>query len=174
METWPAWGWAALMGAGAAGYALKSALRRWAFARRRRRGRQGEQEAERLLQKRGYRVLRRQPTRVLRYTLDGAAVDVTVRADLLAERGGRRFLVEVKTGRTAPRLKTAETRRQLLEYAHAFDVHGVLLVNADAGTVHRIGLPARRRRPLTLYALLVGVLLGALGAWAVGAWALGM
>lgn len=165
METLPTWGWAALLGAGAAGYAFRTALRRWSFARRRRRGRQGEREAEALLSRRGYRVQQRQPGRVLRYTLDGAPVQVRVRADLLVVRGGRRYLAEVKTGRRAPRLETPETRRQLLEYAHAFDVHGILLVNADAGTVRRVGLPMRRRRVSPWVALLAGLLLGALGAW---------
>lgn len=172
VETWPAWGWVALLGAGAGGYALRGLFRRWTFARRRRRGRQGEIEAERLLSQRGYRVLRRQPSRVLRYTLDGVPVDVTVRADLLVRRAGRRYLAEVKTGRRAPRLETAETRRQLLEYEHAFDVQGVLLVDADAGRVQRVGLPRRLPRPRALWPLTVGLLLGALGT--IGAlWFLG-
>jgi hypothetical protein len=57
-------------------------------------------------------------------------------------------VAEVKTGRWAPRLETAATRRQLLEYRFAFDVDGVLLVDADADRVSSIefgGATAARR-----------------------------
>ena len=58
-----------------------------------------------------------------------------LRADLLVTRNGRRYVAEVKTGRTAPRLDCAATRRQLLEYRIAFGVDGVLLVDAESDCV---------------------------------------
>ncbi len=50
-------------------------------------------------------------------------------------------MAEVKTGAAAPQLSTAATRRQLLEYRVAFDVDGVLLVDAEAGRVQRVVFP---------------------------------
>ncbi|MCZ7678051.1 MAG: hypothetical protein M5U28_04430 [Sandaracinaceae bacterium] len=68
-----------------------------------------------------------------------------MRADLLVERGGLAWIAEVKTGAEAPSITTRATRRQLLEYAHAFDVAGVLLVDPERGRVHRVTLPGPRR-----------------------------
>jgi hypothetical protein len=48
------------------------------------------------------------------------------------------LVAEVKTGEVAPRLSTAATRRQLLEYRVAFDVDGVLLVCPERGTIQRV------------------------------------
>jgi hypothetical protein len=92
--------------------------------------------------------------------VDGVALPVDVRADLLVEKGARRFVVEVKTGKLAPRLETAATRRQLLEYLVAFEVDGVLLFDAEASSLRTVVFPdaggPRRmssRAPLVLVAL---------------------
>src|SRR5581483_6398397 len=109
----------------------------------------GEARAEALLEQRGFVVVARQATE-----------EWSVRRG----RGGRRFVVEVKTGREAPSLDSSATRRQLLEYGCAFAVDGVLLVNAEAETVEPVTfhLPAARpRRSRWLLAFLVGLLLGA-------------
>ena len=66
------------------------------------------------------------------------------RADYLVARNVERYVAEVKTGRLAPRIDTATTRRQLLEYRLAFDVDGVLLVDAESAKVHRIVFPLPR------------------------------
>jgi len=69
---------------------------------------------------------------------DGEPVTFGLRADYLVARKGRRYIAEVKTGRLAPRLSHGPTRRQLLEYRAAFDVHGVILVDADAETITHV------------------------------------
>ena len=76
--------------------------------------------------------------------VDGEATRIELRADYVVTRQGRRYVAEVKTGRVAPRIETASTRRQLLEYRHAFDVDGVLLVDADARRIHLVELPPAR------------------------------
>src|SRR5688572_13841325 len=106
---------------------------------------EGEREAVAILTAHGFEVEAAQA--VVSYTLevDGATVDVTVRADYLVARGPERFVAEVKTGRVAPRIETPATRRQLLEYHHAFGVDGVLLVDADNEKVSRISFGPRSR-----------------------------
>ena len=92
-----------------------------------------------------------------------------LRGDLLVRRSGETFLVEVKTGEREPSLRSSATRRQLLEYAHAFDVDGLLLVDATTGAVHEVRTPATRAaRPRAgLGWVFAVVALGALGAWLV-------
>lgn len=160
-----------------AGLALVQTARLWwvrAGDRRRRvfrakRAQAGERDAARLLKRLGYRVLERQVQAEVVYTLDGAPEAFALRGDLLVRRGGERFLVEVKTGEREPSLRSSATRRQLLEYAHAFDVDGLLLVDATTGAVHEVRTPATRAaRPRAgLGWVFAVVALGALGAWLV-------
>ncbi len=118
------------------------ALARWrsrALARRRwARAAAGEVEAEDLLAERGFAVLDRQAGLVWSIECDGEPHPVELRADLLVERDGRRYVAEVKTGATAPLLTNAATRRQLLEYCVAYEVDSVLLVDIEAQAVREI------------------------------------
>jgi hypothetical protein len=106
----------------------------------------GEREAAGLLAQAGFAVLAAQVSASYDVEVDGARVEVPLRVDYLVRRDGRRYIAEVKTGDVAPRIGTAATRRQLLEYLVAFDVDGVLLVDAERGTVHdvRFGLESFR------------------------------
>src|SRR6478609_11447517 len=99
----------------------------------------GEVLAEKLLAKAGYRIDARQATQRWAVRVDGEAAEVTLRADFVVSRRGRRYVAEVKTGQDAPEIAAPATRRQLLEYRCAFGVDGVLLVDAEARKVHEIG-----------------------------------
>ncbi len=94
--------------------------------------RAGEAAAEPLLERAGYTVRERQVTAWWSLRVNGEPVEVWCRADLIVERRGRRFVAEVKTGERAPDPTRAATRRQLLEYHHAFEADGVLLVDVAA------------------------------------------
>jgi len=133
---------------------------------RARRAQQGERDAEPLLRRLGYRVLERQPTGSWRITLDGEALDLQLRADLLVCRRGRRFVADAKTGERAPRITHGPTRRQLLEYRLAFDVDGVLLVDPERATVQEVTFPLPERpQPRMAWWLLAAAGLGGAAAW---------
>jgi hypothetical protein len=114
--------------------------RTWALRARARHAADGELRAEPLLRAAGYDVLARQVRGEWTVYADGEPQAFGLRADLLVAKDGRRYVAEVKTGRLAPRLDHAQTRRQLLEYRMAFDVDGVLLVDAEADRVVRVEL----------------------------------
>ena len=143
--------------------ALIGWLRRRRIVHRVVQARKGELRARGLLEAHGYRVLAAQS--VCSYTLvvDGQDLAVPLRADYVAARDGLRYVAEVKTGALAPYLKTPATRRQLLEYRMAFDVDGVLLVDADQERIHVVAFPfpeGRKREhfsPLGWIALAAGV-----------------
>jgi hypothetical protein len=139
-----------------------AARRRLALARER--GALGELRAESLLRRAGFAILGRQVPSRYGLAVDGEQLPVDVRADYVVSAGGRRYVAEVKTGMFAPRLETATTRRQLLEYRVAFEVDGVLLVDADAGTVKRVEfpLPSAPRPPSRILWLVAGIAFGAL------------
>ncbi len=125
----------------------------------------GEMRAGALLERAGYAVLERQVPGSWTLRADGEPVTFGLRADYLVSREGRRYIAEVKTGRLAPRLSHGPTRRQLLEYRAAFDVHGVVLVDADVETITHVELdvPGGSASPRTPRA---GGALAA--AWAIG------
>ncbi len=103
----------------------------------------GEQGAEQLLVSQGYTIEDRQVT--LRWTIevDGEPVEVSSRVDLLVRCWGQRFVAEVKTGAHAPDPRRPATRRQLMEYLHAFDVDGVLLVDMESKAVRTVAFPTQ-------------------------------
>lgn len=103
--------------------------------------RRGEKEARALLSARGFTVLGEQVSTSYAIEVDGQRVDVSVFADYLVERGGRRYVAEVKTGEQAPKIETRATRRQLLEYHVAFDAAGVLLVDMNAKAIREVVFP---------------------------------
>jgi len=107
----------------------------------------GEQGAFALFERAGYEVLERQVRGSWTLLADGEPVTFGLRADYLVARDGRRYVAEVKTGRVAPRLAHGPTRRQLQEYSAAFDVHGVILVDADAEALTHIDLDWFARKP---------------------------
>lgn len=173
------WLWALLVlfggafGLHAARITLRDVLRRRRFQARMRRAASGERSAAKLLERAGYRVIAEQVRGTLEYRLDDEPFSIDVQADYRAEKAGRSWIAEVKTGRESTRLTSRSTRRQLLEYAHAFDAEGVLLVDAERGRVHRVTFPSRvagepqdgaRRRLRELGLVAVGVVLGLLAA----------
>lgn len=94
-----------------------------------------------LLERAGFRILGRQVRAWWAPTIDGEPHETEVRADYLVEADGEMLVAEVKTGDEAPRLSTAATRRQLLEYHVAFEADGVLLVCPERDAIHRVGFP---------------------------------
>ncbi len=60
---------------------------------------------------------------------------------MLVERDGQHFIAEVKTGASAPDLSNAATRRQLLEYALAYNSPVILLVDVERDRVLEVSFP---------------------------------
>jgi hypothetical protein len=116
-------------------------FRRMVLKRRFRRAVNAEAQAPKLLKKHGYEILGAQVVGGYTLDVDGRPINVPLRADYLVKRENFCFLVEVKSGNVAPKLTTASTRRQLLEYVIAFQVDGILLLDAESQQLHQIVFP---------------------------------
>ena len=136
-----------------------------------------ERSAEELLKEKGYELQEVQKESKLAMWVNGKQFSYRVRPDGFVTKEGKRYLVEIKTGKVATDPKHSATRRQLLEYYHGFDVEGVLLVDAEVEEVHHISfnekLPLPKevvrvesspRAPL-IVAFLMGALCAALAVW---------
>lgn len=117
-------------------------LRRWlsrrARVRRAARAQAAERDALSVLSEHGFVVLGRQVRQSWGLVADGDPLRFTLIADYLVERGGKRWVAEVKTGERALDLRHGPTRRQLLEYRQAFGADGVLLVDAEGRRLHDV------------------------------------
>ena len=119
------------------------ARRRLAVAVRRRQklARRAEKAAERLLRRAGYSILGRQVLQHWTLRVNGRRRKVSSRVDLLVEKGGRRFVADVKTGDQAPNPAQPATRRQLLEYRLVFQVDGALVIDMVERQILEVDLP---------------------------------
>jgi hypothetical protein len=134
------------------------------------RGKRGERRAERVLRRRGYRIISRQTATTYRIWVDGSSVATTVKADLIVRRWWRTWIAEVKTGEAAVRVEHEATRRQLLEYQLAFGINAILLVDGENGLIREVRFPMRPRGKTRLVVIIAAVVGTALGAAAVIAW----
>jgi hypothetical protein len=129
------------------------------------RARTAERDAHGLLERAGFAVLGQQVRRRWSVFADGEAVSFELIADYVVRRDGQVWVAEVKTGERALDLGYGPTRRQLLEYREAFDVAGVLLVDAEGRSIRSVTFrrhvaPPRRRS--AVYAFVLGAVFGAL------------
>lgn len=135
---------------------IRRLLRRARLRERFDRAAAGERAALPLLRTSGFTIEGAQVVGGYVLHLDGLPIEVEVRADYLVSRHGERFVAEVKTGAVATKITTPATRRQLLDYQHAFDVDGILLVDVEAERIHHVVLPGRRPRASGFFARLFG------------------
>jgi Holliday junction resolvase-like predicted endonuclease len=100
--------------------------------------RDGEDRAEAFLLGAGFEILERQAYIQATMWVDGAPQSYELVADFIVARGKETALVEVKTGDRAPDPTHIATRRQLLDYQHAFDVDSIYLFDAETDELMRI------------------------------------
>lgn len=115
--------------------------RQWrSFIMRRRfkHGARGEVDAKKYLQKHGYKIIAEQKILSPRMWIDGKETSYSIKADYLVEKKGRRGLVEVKTGKKAVDPASSDTRRQVFEYYHQYDVDDFFLFDVDSGDIMEI------------------------------------
>lgn len=120
-----------------------------------------------LLRQRGYVILETQVRQLWPVLHGGRQVDVTLRADALVRKGKRRYVAEVKSSSLVADLKHGPTRRQLLEYAIAYDTDGVLLIDMHAQHVEEVTFPGLGR---TAEAQVGPVLTACCVAFVLGLW----
>lgn len=107
----------------------------------RRLGHRGEQQAKKILIRAGYTIIEEQVQTTYALLVDQKPITARLRADLLVSKAGRQYIAEIKAGEQSAKVTRRETRRQLFEYQWAFNVDGLLLVDAQAERIIEVQFP---------------------------------
>ena len=118
-----------------------------------------EVEAERLLARRGYQILARQPKRNIITAIDGQEHYGYLAADYLVRRGKERFVVVVKLGEGPADPNEPVFRRRLIEYDHVFSVDAILILDLEQGELRRVNFVFPKESRLDSFIKFVVVLL---------------
>ncbi len=148
------------------GFSLSTKIRDRKLQHQFKHGKSAEEKAAKYLQKHGYHIIDRQVRSDSSFFIDGKERSFKTWADFIAEKSGRKYLVEVKTGDDANPVH-ANTRRQLFEYSTLYDVNSLILFDADRECHYFISFDkssaATTPKPVIRWiavALAAGVLLG--------------
>ncbi|MCK5816352.1 MAG: hypothetical protein KAH07_10460 [Flavobacteriaceae bacterium] len=95
------------------------------------RGNQLETEARYFLKKKGYRIISEQEIHHHKYLVNGEKRESKLILDYVVKRNGKKYIVEVKSGKSAISLKDKNSRRQLLEYDFVIENDGVFLLDME-------------------------------------------
>lgn len=101
------------------------------------RGYEYEKNARSALVSMGFKVLEHQPSALASYWIDEKYHETKITSDYLVEHQGERAIIEVKSGRKA-RATHRDTRRQLFEYHHTFDVDAIYLFDVESNRLQRV------------------------------------
>ena len=149
-------------------------IKRWLNARAMRKrfdkGAQAERDAVKLIESNGFKITEDQARIDCSFKVDGKKVIYNLCADYLATKNGKKYVIEVKSGDNAPDPKYSATRRQLLEYDHAYRPDGLLLADMKEVELHTIEFDIDRPSHTCLNKLKVAALFLAIGVAMGFAW----
>ena len=120
--------------------------RKHKIQKRRRHGEQGESLAKKYLIKQGFEILDEQVEANSSLYVNDQEIPYKIRADFLVERNDELAIVEVKTGKEAPKPQNRSTRRQLLEYSLVYDVDCLYLFNAETKSLQSVEFPHNSKK----------------------------
>jgi len=100
--------------------------------------RKGEIVAKKYLKKAGFKILSDQFGKKAQMIVDKKMHEYDVRVDFLVEKEDKIGIVEVKTGDIASNPVSVNTRRQLFEYYHIFNVDVLYFFDADKRILQEI------------------------------------
>jgi len=124
-----------------------------------------EEEAEKLLEKYGFKIVDRQRKASIITYVNGKPNIGFVQADFIVRKRGKTFVAEAKSGEFAPGISEPSTRRQLLEYEFVYKPDGLLLIDMNEKLIKQIefGLPEERKERFILFVIgliIVSILAG--------------
>lgn len=118
---------------------------RYQRKKRSRRAISGEKRAKQLLKKEGYRILKEQLEGEVSLLVSDKVHACKVRADFYVKKGFKKYIAEVKTGKSA-KATIPEIRRQLLEYDLVFKPDGMLFIDMKNDSIELVTFDKKLKR----------------------------
>ena len=112
-------------------FKLKEFNKNRARKKRFHRGLKLETEAEYFLKGKGFNIIGNQEIHYHNYSVNGQNRSNKLIVDYVAEKAGKKYLVEVKSGKDAISIDNKNSRRQLLEYDLVIENDGVILLDME-------------------------------------------
>lgn len=119
---------------------------RFKIKNRLKRAKKSEIKAVDLLKRHGFEIIDIQKTENYELVVDNKVYTATVKADMIARRNNKIYVIEVKSGKKAPSLKNIATRRQLLEYYLVYQPDGLILVDMEKKKIRNIDFSITKKR----------------------------
>lgn len=129
------------------------------------RGLKLETEAENFLRKKGYNIINNQAIYYHNYKVNGNKKQNKLIVDYIAEKEGKTYIIEVKSGKKAISLDDKNSRRQLLEYDVVIDNDGVILLDMENKRVQLVNFQSKAEkqednfRRIILVVALIGIII---------------
>ena len=111
---------------------LKKRLEKRAGRRHGRRGSRAEDLARVILEDEGFEILEENPSFISRLLINGDPTEFRTTPDLLVEKDGQQYIVEVKNRPDFNGIYHAPIRRQVLEYLYATELPCLLVSMPEA------------------------------------------
>ena len=90
-----------------------------------------EIKARDFLKNKGYKIISEQEIYYHKYLVNGKKCESKLILDYIVKKNNKRYIVEVKSGKSAISLKDKNSRRQLLEYDFVIENEGVFLLDME-------------------------------------------
>ena len=119
------------------GWKIKEIYKNIKFYLYKRKGKKAEQKAIKLLKKNGYKIESFQTIAKGKLLQDDETINFFIRADLIISKNKKKFIAEVKSGKSAS-IEDINTRRQLLEYSKVFNNKNLILIDTEKNKIKKI------------------------------------
>lgn len=112
-------------------YKLKEIQKKRLQKKRFERGSKLESKAKKYLVSLGYNIVYEQYVCKHKYKVNGIENISKLILDYVVSKGGKQYIVEVKSGKSAIHVKNKDSRRQLLEYDFVLENDGIFLLDME-------------------------------------------
>lgn len=121
------------------------------------RGNELEIQAKSFIESKGFRILNEQAPFNHNYKVNGESRSSKLIVDYIAEKNGKKYIIEVKSGKSAISITDKNSRRQLLEYDFVIENDGVVLLDMENRNMQVVKFQskAEKKDSLMLKALVI-------------------
>ena len=95
------------------------------------RGNELEVQAKSFIESKGFRIINIQAPFFHNYKVNGESRSSKLIVDYIAEKNGKKYIIEAKSGKSAISITDKNSRRQLLEYDFVIENDGIVLLDME-------------------------------------------